>query len=710
MHRTWVQRLLLLVLLVLIPIGAATAQTAGRTLTSGIPIVGTLDGSAIVQVYTLDAAAGQTVEIIVQNTLGVPLAVTLTSAAGDLVGQSVDDDADGRATLSLSLLTDGAYYITVFKAGGVGSISSVPFTLSATATNRAASATIETTAEATIAPEATQDTFVAVTPFVDPANTFTTGQLVTQSGMTISLTWNSTDDLDLEVRDPVGGSLYWETPTVASGGTHSGNINQQCAVTTADAPTETATWSPGGIPTGGYEVLVYFQGSCNNGAPASFTINVGVNGINLPPVQSSINAGDVFVAGYEVEDSGASALTGLSGVVTDFLPDTVENILAAATPIQFGIPLGGVIENGAPYRAFTFDGRTNDSITVSLEATGGSLDSFLFLLDGAGNVVQINDDADIGITNSLIQNALLPFDGTYTIVASRYGKRIGGTEGPFTINVTSQALDLPAEFLALPRGALEVRLLWNTGADLQLLVRDSAGNAVFDDVPEIRSGGRLAAQGNVNCRASTGTPFSYVYWPTELPPRPGVYEVEVWFQNDCDDLNPVSASLFVTYNGQQIFNDTIRPSELERYLTSFTINADGTAEPSDGGIIRGVTDLNYTPELAAAAALLAGEPRSGIITQDNKFDVFLFTGTAGEVVNIAMNNTSGTLDPLLYVVDTVGNVVAENDDAVAGENTDALIANLALPADGQYIIIATHFGGRYGGTTGTYALTLTRLN
>jgi hypothetical protein len=75
-----------------------------------------------------------------------------------------------------------------------------------------------------------------------------------------------------------------------------------------------------------------------------------------------------------------------------------------------------------------------------------------------------------------------------------------------------------------------------------------------------------------------------------------------------------------------------------------------------------------------------------------------------------MNNTSGTLDPTLYLIGPQGDQIAENDDAVAGENTNALISNLTLPADGQYIIIATHFGARYGGTTGTYSLTLTQLN
>lgn len=696
MHRKFLQRLLLCMSLVVLTMSAALAQEGGRALRSGVPVTGSLDDSAVVQVYTLSAVAQQDVEIAVSNALGVPLAITLTDSAGNLVAQSVDADTDGQGTLSVSVLADGVYYVTVFKAGGVGAISAVEFTVTATIGGTGSEVT------PTVEPTVVVSTTTGVT--------FQTGQFLSQSGLGVALTWNSTDDLDLEVRDPIGGSLYWETPTVASGGTLSPNVNQQCAITTSESPTETASWSPGGIATGSYEVLVYYQQSCTNNSPASFTITATVNGTQLTPIESTINVGDVFVASFEINADGSSALTGLSGIVTDLLPDTAENILASATPLQLGIPVGGVILNDQPYVAFSFEGRTNDSVTVSMDAAGGSLDTFLFLLDAAGNIVQTNDDLDVGFTNSLISSALLPVDGTYTIVATRYGKRIGGTEGPFTLNAASQALNLPAEFLALPRGSLEVRLLWNSAADLQLLVRDAAGDAIFDDVIEARSGGRLAAQGNVNCRASTGTPFSYIYWPTELPPRPGVYEVEVWYQNDCADTTPVSGSLFINYNGQQIFNDTIRPIVGERYLTSFTITANNTATPSDGGIIRGVSDLDYVSELASAITLLPGEARSGIITQDNKFDVYLFTASAGDVFNVAMNTTSGTLDPLLYVLNATGSQVASNDDAVAGENTNALVANLALPADGQYIIIATHFGGRYGGTTGTYTLTLTRLN
>src|SRR5690606_16919848 len=134
-------------------------------------------------------------------------------------------------------------------------------------------------------------------------------------------------------------------------------------------------------------------------------------------------------------------------------------------------------------------------------------------------------------------------------------KRIGGTEGGYTLTLSTQAVSLPAEFVNLPRGSLEFRLIWNTAADMQLLVRDPSGESVFDDTPSIRSGGTLAAQGNIGCRVSEGTPFSYIYWPTNTPPRPGVYEVDVWFQSDCGDASPVTFNLYVTYNGKEVITD-----------------------------------------------------------------------------------------------------------------------------------------------------------
>jgi hypothetical protein len=664
--------------------------------------------------YPFEGTAGQVVTVTATNQIGVALALTLTDSSGTTIAQSFDLDITGQVSLPNVLLpTTGTYFVTAFKSAGVTASPAVEFTLTLTVTTpvvqaTSVPATVEATTEAPAAtPEATP--LAGATVEATPVTTVTSGQLLTTSGLQIQLSWSSTDDLDLEVRDPVGGSLYFQTPTVNSGGSLSPNVNQACANTTT-TPSETASWSSGGIPTGSYEMLVYYQATCTGGNPVSFTLAVTVDGTPLDPIQASLREGQVFDASFVVNGDGTSELTGLSGIVNDQLPADAATIMSSAQSIQPGVGVNGAITNGQPYQAFSFQGAANDQVTVSMTATSGSLDTFLFLLDPSGNIVALNDDFEDGNTNAQITNALLPSTGNFTIVATRYGKRIGGTEGNFTLTYTTQGTQLSQAFLDLPRGALEFRLLWNNATDQQMLVRDPGGNSVYVDVSSIRSGGQMVASGNVNCTPPDGTPFSYVYWPSNTPPRPGVYEVQVWFKNECNDTTPVTANLYVTSNGQEVFHDTIQPLLNDRYLTSFTITADGQVVPSDGGIITGVDSLDFQSELESATLIQSGAPVSGSITQDNKFDVYVFRGEAGDVFNIAMNNTSGNLDPSLYLIGPAGDQVAANDDAVAGENTNSLIANFALPADGQYIIIATHFGARYGGTTGTYSLTLTNLS
>ena len=707
-------RLFVPLCLILVAVIVANAQDA-RTLTSGTPITSTFDNNNFIQVFTIDAAAGQSLSVTATNEIGIPLAVVLTNAGGTTVAQIADADVDGEVVLSgVTLETAGTYYLTVFKAAGVGSVSQLEFTLTAELSEAETPEIVPTsTTQATALP--TNDPNTTVIEVTEEATAETTDaaveQLITTQGMTVNLTWASTDDLDLEIRDPIGGSLYFQTPTVPSGGTLGPNTNQGCAATTTNA-SESASWSPGGIPVGSYEVLVYFQQDCDTENPISFTIAPSVDGVSLGEQAGTLLAGQVFVTSFVVNADGTSAFTGLSGVVDDqVLPDTAANILAAATPITIGSAANGTLTTTDPYDAYSFTVAANDIVTITQTATTGSLDTFLMLIDAQGNIIRSNDDLADGITDSQINNALLTTPGTYTIVATRYGKRVGGTEGDYALTVSAQATNLPEEFLTLTRGSLEFTLVWNTDDDLQLLVRDPAGDAVFDDQPQIRSGGRLGAQGNLNCvPATTSTPFSYVYWPQEIQPRPGVYEVEVWFQSECTATENVDFNLFATYNGQEIFNISAQPILNERYLISFTLEADGSTTLSDGGIIRGLDTLPYQADIENAIVITSGAAINGSITQDNKFDLYVFEAAAGDLVSISMNATSGTLDPTLYLVGPFGNLIAENDDAVAGENTNSLIANLTLPESGQYIIIASHFGALYGGTTGTYTVTLTQLN
>ena len=652
------------------------------------PLTFTLSAEAPTQVVLFEGVAGTSYDFTVTSDPAANLIFSAVDAQGDSVNGGGGGSA-GSYDLQAVISSDGEHYLVITSLTSLAGGQDVDVTVTLVTPE------VEATPAATPQPDATG------------VETPDAGQLVTTAGMSFALTWSAAADLDLEVRDPIGGSLYWETPTVNSGGSMTPNANQGCVNVNTDNPTETASWSPGGVPTGSYEILVYYQQTCAGDAPVSFTVQPTLDGEALPEITGSMTPEQIFTSRIVINADGtADVFQGGDVVTLDSLPYTATELVAVAQPIALEETLGGFIGNDQQYQTYAFEGLANQIVSINVFASSGSLDTYTALLDANGSLITFNDDLAVGVTDSSISAVLLPTTGTYYVVVSRYAKDIGGTEGEYTVTVTEQATNLSDTFLALPDGNLEVLLLWNTNADLQLLVRDASGDSVYDDIPRIASGGQLAAQGNVNCRVSDGTPFSYIYWPPERQPRPGSYEVEVWFQSECNDTSPVTFNLYVTLNGREVLRASESPIFLERYLTSFTINADGTATPSDGGIIRGIETLDYLSELEAAQAANVGEPRAGSITPTNKFDVYTYNGAANETLTVALNATSGTLDTVLYVVSPSGALVAENDDAVPGENTNSLISDFILPEDGQYIIIVTHYGALYGGTTGTYTLTL----
>ncbi len=677
-----------LALIILLSVSLAAAQDdAGRALEAGTAVSGTLDGDNVAQVYTytFEGEGVQDVDVTASSEDGLALALLLTDSSGQAVAQAADADAGDTVTLSATLPQPDTYYVTVLPAAG----------------GDAAEGTFELTLDVVSEAEAT-------TVAVDTAT-----QLLTTSGIQFTLVWDTTADLDLEIRDPIGGSLRWATPEVPSGGRFVGNVNQACEAATDDSPSEQASWLPGGIPTGSYEVLVYFQQDCEeSGEPVTFTLTPVIDSETIDAVEGTLLPNEIFIAGFDIAADGTMT-PGPSGIAPDgTLSPAAEGVLDNPQEITRGTPVQGAITNEQPFQAYTFTGEANDVVTLTMNATSGSLDPFIFLVDANGNLIDVNDDDAEGVTNAAIRDRLLVSGGTYTVVATRYGQDIGGTEGDFELTVAGPTADVPAEVLALdlPDGVIEVSLVWNTNADLQLLVRDPQGESVYDDDPDIPSGGRIAASGNVNCSVTEGgAPVSYIYWPEGRLPA-GSYEVEVWYQNQCNDSSPVRFTLTVSVNDVVIHTNVVQPLPGERYLTSFTIGVDGVVAPSDGGIIGGSETLPYQAGLDAAQAVDNGETVTGSITPDNKFDIYVFEGNAEDVVTIGMQATSGTLDTTLYLIGPDGTEIAQNDDAEPNVTTDSLISNFTLPDDGQYIIIASHFGALFGGTTGVYSLTFQQVS
>ena len=691
--------------IVFLALSPVTAQDSSRNLAPGSTLSDVLGPNATATSYIFDAAVGTSASITVSSASGNALALLLSDANGNVVGRAVDESASGRAEIaSAQLLSGGRYFVVVYFAPGSSATDTV-YDINLVLT--------EAAADDAGAGQTAEEQAAAPAP----------SQVLIAAGINVSLTWNGAADLNLQVRDPSGETLYFDSRATSNGGVFGFDANGLCQVISAN-PEETATWQPGFLPTGSYEILVFYRESCNTSVgsvPFSVQVTVdnaadgSINGVLSPPQQGQES---VYVARFEVNgDGGATVSAGgvYSGSGLTRLPQGFDISTNIPAGISRDLSVTGTISNETPYVTYSFAGAAGEVISVDMQAVGPNLDTLLQIVDENGAVVNVNDDA-VGTTDSLISNARLLTSGAYTIIATRYGKELGGTEGQFQLTLSGPGSDAPVELttLDLPEGDIEVTLVWSTNADLQLLVRDPIGGSVFDDVPFVGSGGILQEVGNVNCiPAASGAPVSYIYWPPGRM-RPGTYEVEVWYQNACSELPPpVDFTLVIEIAGATVSVDRQFPLVDQRFVTNFTVMPDGAAAQGPGGFIDGGSStLPYLPELLSAPLITAGQTVSGTITPSNTFDLFSFQGSAGESVTISMSAATQVLDTNLFVISPSGVEIAANDDGdpvllgTAGRTTDSIISELLLTENGPYTIIATRYATQYGGTIGNYSLTL----
>lgn len=687
-----------LILLFLLSASVVLGQEAAIVLAPNTTVTGTLSADNVADIYSFQVDAGAAITITASSSdaaLGLILADsngnTLTSAGAE----------NGTATIESTLAASGTYFITVFAAPNAGGVYEINLALAGTET-----------AASTASPAPGE--IVTTLPALS--------DVLLNNGMEVRLQWSAAVDLNLEVRDPNGNTLYYDSRTSPIGGSFGFDANGVCDVIST-APAETATWQPGFVPTGSYEILVFYRQNCQGAAqPVQFSVTVTVNGDVLPPIDASIspppsqNADSVYLANYIIDGEGKATLHN-GGAYPDTALNQVPSgdLTANAVPIERDVPVQGAIFEEQDYVVYSFTAQANETITITMTATSRNLDTLLQLIDPNGNLVAVNDDAG-GSTNSTITNVRILQSGTYLIIATRYGKEFGGTEGEFQLLVSESSASVPDAALAnlnLPPGDIQVYLTWETSADLQLLVRDPVGQSVYDDTPSVTSGGLLAANGNVGCKRAVGQPVSYIYWPSGLL-RPGTYEIDVWYENTCNDTAVTEFALTVIVAGQTVISERRTPSIGDHFVITFTVNADGTSTAREGGFTSTGINLDLLQN-EQRLPITENVPVQGSITLDNAFDVYVFNGQAGQAITISLKALAGgTLDTNLFLLNAAGVTLRNNDDAdpaqVTGTDgkrtTDSLISAYTLPETGQYLIVASRFGTIYGGTVGPYQLTV----
>lgn len=694
--RAW---LILSLGLVIFAAASVLAQDGSRTLAAGSVLSGSIGADSGAATYVFDAPANSTASLTLGNIAGAELSLIVSDVNGNTIGQA--STSASSAQVGAAIGSGGRYIVFLYFApGGVAQDTSFDLGLEIT--------TVESAAPSVVAAEVPD-------------------QLLLGAGIEVRLSWTGAADLNLEVRDPAGRTLFWNSRTTDNGGGFGFDANGVCAVI-SESPQESATWQPGFLPTGSYEIIVYYEQACDPlTATVPFSVDVEVNGVLSGTINGTIAPGvlgqqNVYVARFEVGAEGATTVVPggvypLSSVT--LLPASFDLSAHIATPITREVAVVGEITNARPFVAYAFEGVANELITVDMQATGGSLDTLLQIVDPAGNVVDVNDDAVLGeTTNSRISDARLLSGGRHIIIATRYAKEAGGTVGPYQLTLTGPTGQAAPQVstLNLPQGDVEVSLFWSTGADLQLLVRDPAGESVFDDNQLATSGGILQEAGNANCvPAASGAPVSYVYWPEGFL-RPGTYEVEVWYQNPCADFPPpVNFTLQIEVNDVVIARMRQLPQPDQRLVTNFTVQPSGFALAGEAGFIdAGSATLDYQAAALDAPAIASGTSVTGTISPSNTFDVYQFDGVAGETVTISMTAVTLALDTNLYLIGPSGRELVANDDGnpvalgLTGRKTDSQISGYNLPENGPYTIIATRYGNQYGGTIGVYELSLTK--
>lgn len=673
-----------------------------RRLIIGGSITGTLSEQTFAQTYTFEVTDGALLTLTaLSNTPELTLALVLTDANGQPLAQSANL---GGAEVSLSNLSlpSGIYYVTVLRSSGAQGAVSGQFTLSLSAGTPASPTPVPTLAPITV------------------------------NNMSVALSWATIDDLDLEVRDPIGNSVFWGN-TAAGGATLLANVNNGCTNTVSN-PTETIRWAPGRVPAGSYEILVYYNRACRQPpAPVDFTVTVTVNGRAQPPIQGRLNLNDQYVASFILESPEAVSVQqgGANPLLLNLTPFAAQ--ISAPQPLGGRTTVRSRIDRNNQVDVWSFEGVAGQVVNIAMNAVdGGSLDPQLILLGPDRAVLASNDDASPETRNALIANQLLPVNGTYVIIATRFGKNIGGTEGNYELTLSGTGALVAAQtpvapeggapviaptqpasevgLAGLPVGAMNISLTWNSRADVRLLIRDPENRSLFSDVRNTPSGGILARQDNLNCNNPTSAPITYAVWQADRL-LTGTYEVQVWLRNLCGETLLPTYALNVNVRGQQVLSVQEQPDINGRlYVTTFTINPDGTVSAGRGAVffneaLRDIGDVRDRADVAEP--LIYGRPTFGSVDNASPFTVYTFQARAGDRVRISMRATGGTLDPALYLLDPSGVQIAFNDDVTANDVNSQIDA--VIPADGRYIIIATRFGALTGGTTGSFEVAVTPI-
>lgn len=365
-------------------------------------------------------------------------------------------------------------------------------------------------------------------------------------------------------------------------------------------------------------------------------------------------------------------------------PPTLE-VIQQSEPqaIDFDEQFDGTITIEIYEYLYEFTASAGERVDIKMTARAGTLDPLILLMDSDGTIIAENDD-DLNNTgrDSFLQGFEIPEDGMYTIVATRFQQELGNTVGSFTVS------------LALSPDDGRTPPPTPSSGDSDLL---QFGDVVSGEI--------------------TDDSFAIAY---KFMARQGdVVDIQLVATNDDSTLDPLL--ILLNPDGDNLVENDDDPDGVGRdsYIHAFEIPIDGeytivaTRFQQELGTTTGEFEVTLTisdsPPASEATQLEYGDEYDGEITTNIMSETLEFDAEAGDIVDISMQATTGTLDPLLILLDDDGDEIIRNDDDEQGVGSNSYIRGFVIPADGTYTIVATHFQEEQGTTTGRYTLTLEKI-
>ncbi len=390
------------------------------------------------------------------------------------------------------------------------------------------------------------------------------------------------------------------------------------------------------------------------------------------------------------------------------LVPAAANVKAAGSGvIAYGDTVTGQITAKTYYQLYQFDGARGDRVTITMTGDG-SLDPYLGLIDGASEEVLVEDDDSAGNSNALIEFSL-PADGSYIIVATRYGLDTGTSTGSFTLELQ--------------------------GGKGPGSTTTNVSNQQTTGQPEMLDQGiylmGTIAMGDQVSGEITNDMFAQLY---EIQVEAGT-ELIVGMFADGSNLDPYL--IVMNANGDVLAEDDDSGAGIEgagRYdaVIDITLPDAGTyyVAATRAGVGQGQSSGAYALLVVApdqsqqtdqqnqqqgqqeenngivyVGEMNMGDSVTGTIDNTNYVMLYSFAGNANEQVTITAVG-AGSLDTYLGIMDADGNILAEDDDSAGGaQGLDAQIS-IKLPETGEYTIIVTRSGIDQGTTSGDFTLTL----